>query len=68
LHFKIEFAVYYLVGEPQLEKSKRSFEQALNTLHMTPVKHEIVREHEAADFSRQMEEKIEAHDRETESI
>lgn len=58
------FKVYYLVGEPQLESSKRSFEQALNILHMTPVEHDIVREHEAADFSKEMEAKIEAHDRE----
>ena len=57
------FKVYYLVGEPQLEKSKRAFDQALNILHKTPIAHEIVREHEAADFSRAMEAKIIEHDR-----
>ena len=57
-----KFRVCYLVGEPQLEGSKRAFEQALNVLHKTPVEHEIVREHEAASFAESMAEQIAAHD------
>ena len=56
------FRVYYLVGEPQLEGSRKAFEQALNVLHKTPVPHEIVREHEADAFANEMAGRIESHD------
>lgn len=61
------FQIYYLVGEPQIEKSRRAFDQALNILHKTPVKHEIVREHEADGFASAMEEKIITHENEAEN-
>ncbi len=60
-----KFCVYFLVGEPQLEGSKRAFEQALTVLNKTPVEHEIIREHEAADFATEVAEKIALHDQET---
>lgn len=59
-----KFRVYYLVGEPQHEASRRAFDQALNVLHKTPVPHEIVREHEAASFAESMAGQIAAHDEE----
>ena len=59
---KDKFSVYFLVGEPQLEQSKRAFEQALNVLHKTPVKHEIIREHEADDFAAKVAGEIAEHD------
>jgi hypothetical protein len=62
---KDEFRVYFLVGEPQLEGSRKAFEQALNVLHKAPVAHEIIRENEAAHFAEEMAEKIAAHDAET---
>ncbi len=58
-----KFRVYFLVGEPQLEGSKRAFEQALNVLHKTPVEHEIVRENEAEHFAEEVAKKIAAHDK-----
>jgi hypothetical protein len=57
-----DFRVYFLVGEPQLESSRRAFEQALNVLHKIPVGHEIIRENEAEHFAAEMAEKIAAHD------
>jgi hypothetical protein len=60
-----KFRVYFLVGEPQLEGSKRAFEQALNVLHKTPVAHEIIRENEAEHFAAQVAGKIAAHDQST---
>lgn len=60
-----KFRVYFLVGEPQLEASKRAFVQALNVLHKTPVEHEIIREHEAEHFTEEVAEKIAAHDQAT---
>ena len=60
-----KFRVYFLVGEPQLEGSKRAFEQALNVLHKTPVEHEIIRENEAEHFATEVAEKIASHDQET---
>jgi len=62
-----KFRVCYLVGEPQLEGSKRAFEQALNVLHKTPVEHEIVREHEAESFAAEVAKDIAAHDAASES-
>lgn len=59
-----KFRVYFLVGEPQLEGSKRAFEQALNVLHKTPVAHDIIREHEADAFAAQVASQIAAHDQE----
>lgn len=59
-----KFRIYYLVGEPQHEGSRRAFDQALNVLHKTPVPHEIVREHEAASFAESMAGQIAAHDEE----
>lgn len=59
-----DFRVYFLVGEPQLDGSRRAFEQALNVLHKTPVKHEIIRENEAEHFAEEMAAKIAAHDAE----
>lgn len=59
------FRVYYLVGEPQLEASRRAFDQALNILHKTPVEHDIIREHEAESFAAGFAEKIAEHDQET---
>ena len=59
-----EFRIYYLVGEPQLEKSKRAFERALDVLHKTPVEHQIVREDEAEGFAAEMAAKIAKHDAE----
>jgi Protein of unknown function (DUF3037) len=60
-----KFRVYFLVGEPQLEGSKRAFEQALNVLHKTPVEHEIIRENEAEHFAAEVAGKIAKHDEET---
>jgi hypothetical protein len=59
-----KFRVYFLVGEPQQEGSKRAFEQALNVLHKTPVEHEIIRENEAKHFAAEVAEKIAEHDQE----
>ena len=61
-----KFRICYLVGEPQLESSRRAFGQALNVLHKTPVEHEIVREHEAESFADMVAGQIAAHDQETE--
>ena len=61
-----KFRICYLVGEPQLEGSRRAFERALNVLHKTPVAHEIVREHEAESFAATVAGQIAAHDEETE--
>jgi hypothetical protein len=58
-----KFQVYFLVGEPQQEGSKRAFEQALNVLHKTPVQHAIIRENEANDFAAEVAKKIAEHDR-----
>ena len=60
-----KFRICYLVGEPQLEGSRRAFEQALNVLHKTPVEHEIVREHEAESFAAEVAREIAAHDAES---
>jgi hypothetical protein len=60
-----KFSVCYLVGEPQLEGSRRAFEQALNVLHKTPVEHEIIREHEAESFAAEVAKEIAAHDSES---
>jgi hypothetical protein len=60
-----KFRVCYLVGEPQLEGSRRAFEQALNVLHKTPVEHEIIREHEAESFAAEVAKEIAAHDSES---
>ena len=60
-----KFSVYFLVGEPQLEQSKRAFAQALNVLRKTPVKHEIIREHQADDFAAEVAGQIAEHDQET---
>jgi hypothetical protein len=60
-----KFSVCYLVGEPQLERSRRAFEQALNVLHKTPVEHEIIREHEAESFAAEVAKEIAAHDSES---
>jgi hypothetical protein len=59
------FSVYFLVGEPQLEGSRKAFDQALNILHKTPLPHEIIRENEAEHFAAEMAEKIAAHQAET---
>jgi hypothetical protein len=61
---KDPFRVYFLVGEPRLEDSRKAFEQALNVLHKTPVEHEIIREDEAEDFAAEMAGKIAEHDAE----
>ena len=61
---KDPFKVYYLVGEPQLESSRRAFAQALNVLHKTPVKHEIIRENEAEDFAATIGKTIAEHEAE----
>jgi len=61
---KEDFRVYFLVGEPQLETSRKAFEQALNVLHKIPVAHEIIRENEADHFAAEMADKIAAHDAE----
>lgn len=58
-----KFQVYYLVGEPQQEGSRRAFEQALNVLHKTPVKHEIIRESEAEGFAAGLASEMAEHDR-----
>lgn len=63
-----QFCVYYLVGEPQQEGSRKAFDQALNVLHKTPVAHEIVREHEAESFAATMADKIAAHDEEVKQL
>lgn len=60
-----DFRVYFLVGEPQLDTSRRAFEQALNVLHKAPIAHDIIRENEAEHFAADMAEKIAAHDAET---
>lgn len=60
-----KFCVCYLVGEPQLEGSRRAFEQALNVLHKTPVEHEIIREHEAESFAAEVAKEIASHDSES---
>lgn len=62
-----KFRICYLVGEPQLEVSRRAFIQALNVLHKTPVEHVIVRESEAEDFAAKVAGEIAAHDAETKS-
>lgn len=59
-----KFSVYFLVGEPQLETSRRAFDQALNVLHKTPVPHQIIREDEAEHFAEDMAGKIAAHEAE----
>ena len=56
------FKLYYLVGEPHLERSRRAFEQALNVLHKTPVTHEIVREEEADSFAASMADQVSSHE------
>lgn len=58
------FSVYFLVGEPQLDTSRRAFEQALNVLAKTPVPHQIIREDEAEHFAEEMAGKIAAHEAE----
>jgi len=60
-----KFRVYFLVGEPQLEASKRVFEQALNVLHKTPVDHEIIRENEAEHFAAEVARRMSEHDQGT---
>ena len=57
-----KFRICFLVGEPQLETSKRAFEQALNVLRKTPVEHEIIREGEADSFAAQVAKQIAEHD------
>lgn len=64
---KEDFRVYFLIGEPQLDGSRRAFDQALNVLHKTPVPHEIIRENEAEHFAKEMAAKIAAHDAEIRS-
>lgn len=64
---KDKFRVYYLVGEPRIEGSRKAFEQALNVLHKTPVPHEIIREDEANDFAAEMAAKVASHEQETAS-
>ncbi len=59
-----KFKVYYLVGEPQIESSRRAFDQALNILHKTEVKHEIIKEHEAEAFAKTVAGQIAEHDAE----
>jgi hypothetical protein len=59
-----DFRVYFLVGEPQLEGSRKAFDQALNVLHKAPVGHEIIRENEAGHFAADMATRIAAHDAE----
>lgn len=59
-----KFKVYYLVGQPQFDRSKRAFEQALNILHKTPVEHEIIQEDEADHFAQEINSKIEEHEKE----
>ncbi|MEX1116116.1 MAG: DUF3037 domain-containing protein [Akkermansiaceae bacterium] len=61
---KEDFRVYFLVGEPQLDTSRKAFEQALNVLQKAPVAHQIIRENEAEHFAAEMAEKIAAHDAE----
>lgn len=58
------FRVYFLLGEPQLDSSRKAFEQALNVLHKAPVPHEIIREHEAESFASTMADQMAAHDAE----
>ena len=64
---KEEFRVYFLVGEPQQDGSRKAYESALNVLHKTPVPHEIIRENEAEHFAAEMAEKVAAHDAEVKS-
>jgi len=61
---KEDFRVYFLIGESQLDGSRRAFDQALNVLQKTPVPHEIIRENEAEHFAAEMAEMIAAHDAE----
>jgi hypothetical protein len=54
--------LYLMVGEPQLEKCKPASLKALNLLHKNlPVNHQIIREFEAAQFSREFAQKINIH-------
>ncbi len=64
---KEDFSVYFLVGEPRQDGSRRAFDNALNVLHKTPVPHEIIRENEAEHFAVEMAEKVAAHDAEVKS-
>ena len=54
--------LYLMVGEPQLEKCKSAGEKALSLLaDRLPVKHEIIREAAAEEFSQGFAQKIEEH-------
>lgn len=55
--------LYLMVGEPQLERCKPTAEKVLNLLHKDlPLPTEIIREYEAADFSRYFAQKIREHE------
>jgi Protein of unknown function (DUF3037) len=54
------FKLYLLLGEPQHEQLKPAFENAVSILGKVEVEKEIVREHEAAQFSERFAREIEA--------
>jgi len=58
---KDPFKVYFLLGEPQHEKLKPAFENALSILKKMPVENELVREGEASEFSEHFAQEIEHH-------
>jgi hypothetical protein len=60
---KDRFKVYLLLGEPQLDKLKPAFDNALSILNKIPVEKELIREREATRFSEQFSDEVEAHEK-----
>jgi len=52
------FKLTILVGAPQSGRMRDAFQHAENILHKMPVKKEIVREHEAEAFARELEAQL----------
>jgi len=50
-----------LLGRPQNEEYQKHYIRAKNILHKMPVKHELVEEHEAEDFAKELADYMRAH-------
>jgi hypothetical protein len=53
--------LYMLIGPPQVESLKTPYSKAIDLLHRMPIRHEIIKEDEAADFARQFGRMVAAH-------
>jgi len=56
-----DFKVYFLLGEPSLEKHRSVYTQAENILNKTPGDKELIREREAEGFSKALADDISKH-------